>query len=98
MIFEQATIQVAPEKAEAFEAAIASTAPLFRKAQGCTSLALERIVETPGRYVLRIGWNTVEDHTETFTKSADFAEFVATAGPFMTGTPSVIHVVSTTLF
>ncbi|MBJ7483183.1 antibiotic biosynthesis monooxygenase [Brevundimonas sp.] len=98
MIFEQATIQVAPEKAVAFEAAIAATAPLFRRAQGCTSLALERMVETPGRYVLRIGWNTVEDHTEIFTKSADFAEFVAMAGPFMTETPSVIHVVPTSLF
>ena len=98
MIFEQATIQVSPDKAAAFEAALASTTPLFRKAQGCTSLALERVVETPGRYVLRIGWTTVEDHTETFTKSADFAEFVATTGPFMTETPSVIHVVPTSLF
>ncbi len=98
MIFEQATIQVAPESSAAFEAAIAKSAPLFKDAEGCNSLALEKIVEHPGRYVLRIGWTSVETHTDTFVKSDAFAAFRELAGPFMTAAPEVIHVVPTTLF
>lgn len=98
MIFEQATIQVAPENAEGFEAAIAKSTPLFQNAEGCQSLALERIIEHPGRYVLRIGWTSVEVHTETFVKSDSFNAFRDLAGPFMTAAPDVIHVVPTALF
>lgn len=98
MIYEQATLQVAPEKADAFEAAIASSSPGFKAAQGCRSLALEAVIEHPGRYVLRIGWDAVEDHTETFVKSDAFAAFRELVGPFLTAAPDVIHVRPTTHF
>lgn len=98
MIYEQATLQTAPEKAEAFEAAITGSAPFFRNASGCHSLALERIVEHPGRYVLRIGWDSVEAHTVDFVSSPDFETFKTVVGPFLTAAPDVIHVEPTVLF
>ncbi len=92
MIFEQATLQIAPENAAAFEAAIAASSPDFQSAKGCRSLALEQVIEHPGRYVLRIGWDSVEDHTVTFVQSDAFAAFRDRVGPFFTGAPDVIHV------
>lgn len=91
MVFEIAHLTIDPERAEAFEAAVAGCAPLFRAAAGCRSMRLEREVEDPGRYRLVVGWDTVEDHMVGFRNSPAFADWRAAAGPFFLAPPTVVH-------
>jgi quinol monooxygenase YgiN len=92
MITEIAQIEVTAGDEEAFEKAVATAVPLFRRAKGCHSVRLRRSVEFPQRYRLMVDWETVEDHTVTFRESADFARWRELAGPYFASPPQVEHV------
>jgi quinol monooxygenase YgiN len=91
MIHEIARITIDPARAAAFEAAVAECAPLFRAAHGCRAMRLEREIEEPARYLLRVQWDSVEDHMVHFRESADFQIWRAKAGPFFAEPPVVFH-------
>ena len=92
MILELADIQIDPDAAEEFEAAVAGAAPLFYATLGCAGLLLHRSIEHPGRYVLMVRWQRLEDHMVTFRESPAFAEWRALAGPYFTSPPQMHHV------
>lgn len=92
MIFEIAEIEAKPGAEAALEAAVAEAAPLFKRAKGCHSLKLERVIERPSFYRLVVGWETVEDHMVHFRESADFQEWRRLAGPHFAAPPRVEHV------
>jgi len=87
MIYENAHIEIDPAQAEQFEAAVSLCAPLFRAARGCTGMSLERQIENPAHYILRVQWETVEDHMVHFRNSAEFQRWRALAGPFFAMPP-----------
>jgi len=91
MIFETASLTIDPARAEPFEAAVAACAPLFQAAKGCRSMQLEREIEDPSRYLLRIGWDSVEDHMIGFRESEAFQQWRATVGSFFVAAPVVGH-------
>jgi quinol monooxygenase YgiN len=91
MFTEIAIITIDPARAGDFEAAIAAAAPLFREAQGCHGMALERTVEDAAKYRLLVQWENVEDHMVTFRNSDAFQQWRALAGPFFVGAPTVEH-------
>ena len=92
MFVEIAQIEIDPERAAEFAAAVASAEPHFRAAKGFKSFALMRSVERPGRYRLMIGWETVDNHMVDFRNSDGFAAWRAAAGPFFVQPPEVEHV------
>lgn len=92
MIHEIATLTIDPAKAAEFEAAVAAARPHFEAAKGFLSFALDRSIETPGRYHLVIGWESVEAHMVDFRESDGFQAWRALASPFFTAPPSVEHV------
>jgi quinol monooxygenase YgiN len=91
MITEIATLQIDPAQAEAFEAAVASCAPLFRGAAGCRSMALERVIEDPAKYRLVVGWETVDHHMVEFRNAPAFQQWRAAVGSFFVVPPTVEH-------
>jgi quinol monooxygenase YgiN len=91
MIFELARLSVDPAKAADFEAAVARAAPFFQTAEGCHGMALERIIETPGDYLLRVTWASIEHHMVAFRNSDNFQQWRALAGPFFLTPPQVTH-------
>lgn len=91
MITEIAHITIDPAKAAAFEAAVADAAPAFRSAEGCHGMSLDRVIEDPAQYRLRVLWETVDHHMVTFRNSEGFQRWRALAGPFFTETPRVQH-------
>lgn len=91
MITEIAVITIDPTNAAAFESAVQKAAPLFRAAQGCRGMALERVIEDPSRYHLIVQWDTVEHHTQLFRDSEGFRSWRALAGPFFSSPPQVWH-------
>lgn len=91
MILEMADIDVKPGAESAFEAAVGQATPLFQAAPGCRGMELHRVVETPGRYVLMVRWDTLEDHTIRFRGSEAFQRWRALAGPHFANPPDVRH-------
>jgi heme-degrading monooxygenase HmoA len=91
MITEIATLTIDPAKAAEFEAAVAAAAPCFKGAEGCHGMALEKVIETPGLYNLRVLWETLDHHMVTFRNSDNFQKWRALAGPFFTEAPKVVH-------
>ena len=91
MILEHALITVRPDAHEEFEAAITRARAVISAAPGFRSFALHRGIESPDRYLLLVGWETLEAHTEGFRQSPAFAEWRSHIGPFFDGAPEVDH-------
>ena len=92
MILEHADIRIDPARAAEFEAAIAHGAStVIAQAQGFKGYKVNRSIESPGRYILMIYWDTLEDHTVGFRQSPAFAEWRAIVGPFFSQPPVVEH-------
>jgi heme-degrading monooxygenase HmoA len=91
MVWEIARIEVKSGDEAAFEAAVEKAVPLFKNAVGCKGMQLQRSVEQPGRYLLVVDWETVENHTVDFRGSADFQEWRRLVGGFFASPPVVEH-------
>jgi quinol monooxygenase YgiN len=91
MITEIAHLTIDPAKAAEFEAAVAAAAPVFRSAEGCHGMSLDRVIEDPAQYRLRVEWDSVDHHMVLFRQSDAFQTWRALAGPFFVGTPHVEH-------
>ncbi len=94
MILEAALLDLrddTPETADAFEAAFQRAAPLIAASPGYRSLSLQRRLDAPGRYLLLVGWDTVEDHTVGFRQSAAYQEWRALLHHFYDPFPVVEH-------
>ena len=92
MVLEIAQIDVKPGMEAEFEAGVAKAAPVFKRAKGCSSMALQKSVEKPARYRLFVGWATVENHIVDFRDSADFQEWRKLVGHCFAQPPQVEHV------
>ena len=92
MILEHADIRIDPSKAKDFEEAIERGArTVIAHAKGFQGYKVNRSIESPGRYVLTIEWDTLEDHTVGFRESPAFADWRAIVGPFFAAPPVVEH-------
>jgi quinol monooxygenase YgiN len=91
MITEIAQIDVKPGTEAEFEAAVAKAKPLFLRAKGSHGFELHKSIEKPQRYRLMVQWETLENHTEDFRGSPDFAEWRALVGPYFASPPDVEH-------
>jgi heme-degrading monooxygenase HmoA len=92
MILEHADIRIDPARAVEFEAAILRGArTVIAHAKGFQGFKVNRSLESPGRYILMIYWDTLEDHTVGFRGSPAFAEWRAIVGPFFAQPPVVEH-------
>lgn len=90
MIYEIAEIQVKAGTEQEFEAAVQKAVPLFRGARGCRSMELQRTIETPTKYRLVVGWETVDDHMVHFRGAPAFQEWRKLVGPFFQSGPPVV--------
>lgn len=98
MVTEYALLTIDVARAAQFEAAVAAAAPLFRAADGCHRLALERVVENDAQYRLVVDWETCEHHTVQFRNSAAFGEWRRLVGEFFVLPPVVDHTVQVTRY
>lgn len=91
MILEVATLVVKPGEESAFESTFHAAARYIAAAPGYVSHELQRCVEVPGKYVLLVRWQTVEDHTVRFRGSTDYQSFRALVHPFYVEPPRAEH-------
>ena len=91
MILEHALITVRPDAHEEFHEAVARAREVISAAPGFRSFALHRGIESPNRYLLLVGWETLGAHTAGFRESPAFAEWRSLIGPYFDGQPDVDH-------
>ncbi len=92
MVHEIADIRIQPGKNAEFEAAIErGAATVIGRAEGYRWHRVVKGIESPERYQLIIGWETLEAHTVAFRGGPLFAEWRAIVGPFFAAPPSVEH-------
>ena len=92
MILEHADIRIDPLKSSAFEEAILrGVTTVIAHAKGFKGYKVNRSIESPGRYILTIYWDTLEDHTVGFRQSEAFTQWRAIVGPFFLQPPVVEH-------
>jgi len=91
MVHEFADIEVLPGHEAAFEAAVAAAIPLFQSARGTRTMRLDRSEESPQRYLLVVGWESVADHEVHFRGSPQFLAWRELIADHVTGTPVVQH-------
>jgi heme-degrading monooxygenase HmoA len=91
MILESALLDVKPGEEAAFEAAMKEARPLIAATPGFRSIAVQRCLETPNRYLLLVEWEKLEDHTVGFRQSARYEQWRALLHHFYDPFPRVEH-------
>jgi len=91
MILEQAILDVAPERAAEFLSALTQALPLISATPGFHGLEVRGCLETPGRYLLLVRWQTLEDHTVGFRQSERYQRWRALLHGFYRPMPLVEH-------
>lgn len=91
MIREVAELTIDTANEAAFLAAVEKAVPIFRAAEGCRAMHLERVIETPGIYRLIVLWDTLAHHTEGFRNSQGFTDWRGLVGGFFITPPKVDH-------
>jgi heme-degrading monooxygenase HmoA len=91
MIVELAQLTIAAGREAEFEAAFRTAISAAAGSHGYLAHELRRSIESPSRYMLRIEWATLEDHTVGFRGSPAFAQWRAQVGRFFAAPPVVEH-------
>jgi heme-degrading monooxygenase HmoA len=92
MILELADITIMPGRQAEFDAAIQhGIATVLSQARGYLGSQVHKGIESPGRYLLTVRWDTLENHTVDFRGGPLFAQWRAIVGPFFAKPPTVEH-------
>ena len=91
MIMETATIAVVSGREEEFLAALEQAKGVLAQATGWQVIHVHRGIERPSTFMLAIGWETLEDHTEGFRGGELFPQWRALIGPYFAEPPQVEH-------
>ena len=93
MILEAAMLQVRPGTENDFEAAFRQASPIIASMPGYVGHELQRCLEVPGKYLLLVRWERLEDHTVGFRGSPRYQEWRALLHHFYDPVPTVEHFV-----
>lgn len=91
MILEAAMLSVKPGMEAMFETAMAEAKPLIAVSPGFRGLSVRPCVEQPGRYLLLVEWDRLEDHTQGFRGSDRYAKWREALHHFYEPFPTVEH-------
>lgn len=91
MILEVAILNVLPGRHSAFEVAFTRAISILASTRGYISHELRRCIEHPGRYLLLVQWQTLEDHTVGFRGSPEYQEWKTLLHHFYDPFPTVEH-------
>jgi heme-degrading monooxygenase HmoA len=92
MILELADFTIPAGRNPEFEEAIQrGIATVISQAEGFVDATVHRGVESPERYILRIHWQTLENHSVDFRGGPLFPQWREIVGPFFAKPPVVEH-------
>ncbi|PXA67740.1 antibiotic biosynthesis monooxygenase family protein [Cryobacterium arcticum] len=93
MIREHALLPVVPGREDDFLVAFRTARALIESMPGFRGLSLSRSMEAPSSFLLLVDWDRLEDHTEGFRGSPEYAVWKALLHPFYDPFPDVQHFV-----
>ena len=91
MILEVAILNVIPGHEAEFEDAFRQAQGIIESMKGYRSHQLRRCVEAANRYILLVGWDSLEDHTVGFRGSAGYQDWKRLLHRFYDPFPVVEH-------
>lgn len=91
MILEVVRIKTKANFSEKFESGMARARALFDAAEGYQGMDIVRSIEYPDTYFCLVKWNSVEDHTEKFQKSASYQKLFELIGDSIDGGVDAMH-------
>lgn len=91
MIYEHAHLTINPNESDAFETAFASARHHLESAPGCRSVDLLRSIDQPSTYLLKVGWDRIEDHLEVFPTTDNARFFGQSVATYFQDEPLVVH-------
>jgi heme-degrading monooxygenase HmoA len=91
VILEAVFLPVIAGREAEFEAAFRQASPIISSMNGYISHQLQRCLETRGKYLLLVQWQTLEDHTVGFRGSPEYQEWKRLLHHFYDPFPVVEH-------
>ena len=91
MILEVAILDVKPGQEADFQIAFEQAQKIISSMNGYISHQLQNCIENPGRYILLVNWQTLEDHTKGFRESDEYQQWRAMLHHFYDPFPTVEH-------
>jgi heme-degrading monooxygenase HmoA len=92
MVVEQADFRIVAGRNAEFEAALLQgLRSVLSRAKGMRGWTVEHCVEQPERYLMRIRWDSIDDHMVGYRQSPLSPQFKAMVAPFFAQPPEVIH-------
>lgn len=91
MILEAAMLQVKTGQENDFEAAFKTASHIISIMPGYISHELHVCIEVPGKYLLLVRWQQLEDHTIGFRGSAEYQQWRRLLHHFYDPFPTVEH-------
>jgi heme-degrading monooxygenase HmoA len=91
MITEIALLNIKEDRSELFEAAFSKAQQIIASIKGYIQHELLKCIEAENKYLLIVRWQTLEDHTEGFRKSNEYAEWKNLLHHFYEPFPNVEH-------
>lgn len=91
MIYEHADLRINPETKDKFVKDFAAVRRLLLEAEGCHSVELLVSVDSPNTYLLRVGWENIEDHTVRFPGTSPANELRGVLMAHCVVPPQVLH-------
>lgn len=91
MITEHALLPVVAGREDEFMETMERAKAIIAASPGFVSLRVERCIERPSCFLLLVGWETLEAHTEGFRGSAAYEEWRSLLHHFYDPFPVVEH-------
>ncbi len=91
MIYEHAELRIHPGAGLRLEADFAAARHLLLEARGCLSAELLASVDHPDTYLLRVGWDRLEDHTKIFPGTPQAQALAEALAMHCIAKPRVVH-------
>ncbi|TFC04302.1 antibiotic biosynthesis monooxygenase [Cryobacterium adonitolivorans] len=94
MIREHAILPVRPGLEDDFLTAFQTARPLIESIPGFRGLSLSRSIEDPSSFLLLVDWKRLEDHTQGFRGSPEYAKWKELLHRFYCPSPDVQHFIA----
>jgi heme-degrading monooxygenase HmoA len=91
MILEVAILNPTPGKETQFEKDFATAGQYISAIKGYIRHSLSKCLEQPGKYILLVEWETLEDHTISFRQSEEYLEWKKLLHHYYDPSPVVEH-------
>jgi heme-degrading monooxygenase HmoA len=91
MVTEIAFLCIKEHQSNFFETAFKEAASIISNAKGCKVVELQKCIERDDTYLLRVQWNSLEDHTIGFRQSEAYQKWKSLLHHFYDPLPLVEH-------